>query len=370
MNVLHIVSNISLRNGIMSVLMNYYRYVDRKEANFCFLFFDERPETYGKEIEELGGVLYKFTRKNFMSEWRHFCKEHYGEFDVLHNHELYLAHFFKKSKKKLGNKILISHAHATRFSDSKIKELRNKILALPSKNADYLLACSKDAGKSLFNKNFEQNGYILKNAIDISRYMFNESAREQIRNKYNISNKFVVGHVGNFTPPKNHFFLLQVFNEIIKLKSNSILLLVGDGYLREEIKKEASNYGFEDKVIFVGVTNSVTDYLCAMDIYVFPSLFEGLGIALVEAQTNGLPCVYSDVIPQEADILNENNIRLSLDVSPKEWADEILAIERERYLVKNEIEEAGYDISKEALKLIQFYRDGLEGIESVSLRRG
>ena len=370
MRILHIVSNISIRNGIMTVLMNYYRNMQEENVQFSFLYYDEKDETYEDEILKLGGEIYRFSRKTFPTEWNVFSKENYGKFDVLHNHELYLSLFFWAAKKDLGVKCLISHAHATKFSDKKVNEMRNKILSLPSRRSEYLLACSTDAGKRLFRKHFMTKGYILRNAIDISRYAFDVEQRRSIRNAYGIEDRLVLGHVGNFAYPKNHSYLLEIFYEIVKIKPDSVLLLVGEGCLYEDIKVKALELGIEKNVIFVGATKYVEHYLSAMDIFIFPSRFEGLGIALVEAQANGLPCVYSDAVPKEADVIRENNICLSLNDSPKLWAKEILEVEINRYLLGNEMEVAGYDISKEASQLVQFYKDVLDRRKPISLRRG
>lgn len=367
MRILHVVSNISIRNGIMVVLMNYFRNIKDDNVMFSFLYYNETEESFEKEILKLGGEIYKLNKRTFLRDWEQFCCDNFGKFDILHNHELYLSLIVNNSKRKLGNKIIISHAHATRFSDSRYKELRNKVLSLLSRKSDYLLACSKVAGESLFSKHFLTKGYILKNAIEVSKYQFNVEMRAQIRDRYAIKDKIVIGHVGNFSIPKNHTFLLKVFSELLELKANAILLLIGEGCLRGQIEEEAIQLGIKDKIIFIGATDKVEEYLCAMDVYVFPSLFEGLGIALVEAQSNGLPCIYSDAIPKEADILRENNISMSLNESPKLWAERIIGLEMSRYPIGDEIEKSGYDISKEVLKLVQFYQDVLEGRKTVSL---
>lgn len=370
-NVLHIVSNISIRNGIMSVLMNYYRNLNNERVHFSFLYYDYRDDTYENEILELGGSVYKITRKSFIKEWKEFCKSNYKNFDVLHNHELYLSIFLVNSKKILGNQILISHAHATRFSDHPIKELRNKLLSYPAKIiSDYLLACSNDAGFTLFQNDYLLKGYLLRNAINVEKFEFNFEARERIRRELAINKgQYVVGHIGNFTPPKNHMFIVEIFNEILKVRQDAILLLVGDGHLRKEVIKRIHELGISKHVIFTGVRSNVEDYLCAMDVFVFPSKFEGLGIALIEAQANGLPCVYSSVVPQTADILKDNNKRISLDKTSEFWANNILCMNTKRYFIDDIFKTAGYDISEESIKLEHFYGECLTGKKGFLLQK-
>lgn len=357
MKVLHIVSNLSMRNGIMSVLMSYYRNLRRENIQFSFLYYDETKESYQDEILLLGGAVYRLSRKKFLKEWTEFCEQYYGEFDILHNHELYLSFFLINSKKKLGNRIVVSHAHATKYSDSKIKSIRNRILSWPSVYiSDSLFACSKMAGSSLFGKKFLVNGYVLNNAIDVKKFRFDENMRNIVRNELSIeSNQFVIGHIGNFTPQKNHAMIVEIFRELLLINKDSVLILVGDGYLKNSVEQKVRELCIDDKVRFIGATSRVAEILNAIDVFLFPSLYEGLGIVLIEAQANGLSCVYSDVVPDEANILKACNVRLGLDEACEKWAKTITEMQTNRYVLTDEIERANYDVVEESKKLELLY---------------
>ena len=188
---------------------------------------------------------------------------------------------------------------------------------------DFFFACSSIAGKKAFGRRFLKKGFIINNAFEQEKFSFNADKRKEIRTSLGIDEKTVIGHVGNMTPPKNHMFLLDVFCEYLKYNSDSVLLLVGTGYLKKEIIKKSNELGFGDRVIMIGLVDNVQDYLSAMDFFVFPSRFEGLGIAFVEAQINGLKCIVSKNVPQEANINGKNNAFLSIKRSPKIWAKKL-----------------------------------------------
>ena len=243
----------------------------------------------------------------------------------------------------------------TKFSDTKIKSFRNGILSLPCRFiSDGLVACSIDAGKALFGKAFKRKGKVIHNAINTETFAYNEQVRFEMQKKLGLTDSYVVGHVGNMTPQKNHMFLLDVFREVLRIKPNAKLLLIGDGYLRTQIEKKIEQLGLTQHVLLLGVKSDVFLYFNAMDAFLFPSLFEGLGIVLVEAQMNGLRCVYSDNVPLEADCNIAHNIRLSLKSPALEWAKQICSI-CEREDNTKSIQQNGYDISLAVEKLIEYY---------------
>ena len=243
MKVLHIVSNISLRSGVMSIIMNYYRNMNIKDFSFEFLYFDDREITYKEEIEKLGGRVYKFERsKNPLKlffEINTFIKEHINDYQIIHIHEIYLIGALLRIKGKNKNIKIISHAHTTKFSENKLSSIRNRIAAIPNRFIpDYYFACSFIAGEKCFGKKFRKNGHVIYNAIDISKFQPDNTIRNTIREELKINDKYVVGHVGNFNVQKNHFFLIQIFYELQKMKDNAVLVLVGDGKTR----KKHNNY--------------------------------------------------------------------------------------------------------------------------------
>ena len=360
MQVLHVLSTLSIKSGVASVLMNYCRYLDYDKIGVSIIYFDDRGnETYIEELGNLGIRIFQFHRSSFFSDWVSFCKEHYGEFDILHNHETFLAPFFVGVKKKLGVKKLVTHAHVTRFGDTPIKNLRNGILSLPCRFiSDQLAGCSEEAGIALFGQRFKKNGFVMKNAIRADKFTYNEEKRNKIREEYGLEGHFVVGHIGNMCLQKNHLFLLDVFSEILKINSTAKLLLIGDGPLRHQIEEHANVLGISEQIILLGARYDVNDLLNAMDVFLFPSVFEGLGIVLIEAQTNGLRCIYSDQVPAEADLIPANNKCLSLKIDKSIWAQEVCSA-KGRVNTSEIIRNSGYDIRFEAEKLIEFYKNVL-----------
>lgn len=366
MRVLHIVSNLSIKSGIMSVIMNYYKHIDTHDTKFDFLFFDNKEFEYKEEIEKIGGKVYKVNRsrnplKLFM-QINKFVKDNINNYQVIHIHEVYLISALIGIKNKSNNLKIISHAHATKFSENRLKAIRNKIMSIPNTFIpDYLLACSEDAGMAIFGRKFKDIGHIMNNAIDISKFHPDYEIREKLRNELKIKNKYVIGHVGNFNISKNHEFLINIFNELQNNKKDTVLILVGDGELRESILEKCKKLKIDDKVIYLGVRNDVYKIMNTLDCFVLPSIYEGLGIVLIEAQATGIPCVFSDVVPKEANIIKENNTTISLKSDLKVWTKAIIDSQNKKIEnPKKRIQEAGYDINIEAKEMQEFYRKIVE----------
>ncbi|MDD6250796.1 MAG: glycosyltransferase [Bacillales bacterium] len=359
MKVLFVTSNISFRSGVASVLMNYIRNINKNIFSISILYYDlvDSP-SYEKELLSLGVKLYHVSRRRFISNLKKFCHEHFGEFDIIHVNDPYLAFCFIGIKKSLGVKKVIFHTHSTKFSDTKIKGVRNALLSIPARYiSDELFACSKIAGKKTFGKRFSKKGTVIYNAIDLEKYSFNIDERLKIRAELNVNGLEIIGHVGNMTPPKNHFFIIDIFEKYHNAHPNSILLLIGDGYLRQEIMHKIENKGLKECVIFTGVVPNVYSYMNAMDKFIFPSLFEGLGIVMVEAQTNGLNCLFADTVPVEANLSSCSNIKLSLKNNADNWADKLNELEsRKNESVLCDL----YDIKKASLRLEEIYEDILD----------
>ena len=190
-----------------------------------------------------------------------------------------------------------------------------------NKFANIKLACSESAGKFLFGR--KQKFEIINNAIDVEKYIFDEKIRKSIREKYNARNKFVIGHVGRFDRAKNHRFILEIFEDILRKKENSELWLIGDGILKSEIEEIAKQKSIYQKIKFLGIKNNVNELMMGMDAFIFPSSYEGLGIVLIEAQTSGLVCTVSDRIQPEAIVTNNVNV-LSLNDQLGKWSETII----------------------------------------------
>ena len=361
MRVLHIVSNISLRSGIMSFIMNYGRHL-AEDVKFEFLYYEDREYDHKAEIVALGGAAYKSPSptsfRSFQAYLNEFCKQHQSEYDIIHLHDPFLVLFYAPLKKKLLSKSFVVHAHSTRFADSMVGGVRNRIFSIPNLWVpDYLFACSKLAGKKIFGRRFTEEGVVINNAILVNRFRNTPTAREKARNELGVGNKFVIGHIGNFTLPKNHQFIIDVFFQITRMRSDAVLILVGDGELRTQIEAKCTELGIEQKIHFLGVRYDVNEVMCAFDRFIFPSLYEGLGIALIEAQAAGIPSIYSSAVPTETNILKKNNRILDLNQSADEWANAVMDDKLSvTFGVEQEIENAGFDINIEACRLKELYQ--------------
>lgn len=350
------------RGGLETMLMNYYRNIDRDKVQFDFLTHRDERWDYDDEIESLGGKIYHLPKlnpfsKSYLNALDKFFKEH-KEYQIVHCHQDCLSGVVLKVAKKNGVRFTIAHSHNAN-QDKNLKYIikvfeKRKI----PKYADKLFACGDEAGRWMFNTdNFE----VLNNAIDADLYTYNKEKADKVKKEFGIENKFVVGHVGRFNPQKNHEFLIAVFNEVQKIKEDSVMMLVGDGDLRPEIEQKVRDLGLSDKVIFTGVRSDVNDLMQGMDVFLFPSLYEGLGIVLIEAQAAGLKCIISDNIPKDG-VLADDVTCISLTQSPVIWANEILKNqEYKRTDNKEIIKKANYDIKNNAKTLEQFYIENARG---------
>jgi len=364
--ILHVTSNLSRGSGIMSVLMNYYRHMDRTQLQFDFLYQDERARDFREEIAALGGNCYRTARPTdlvrFCKDSSAFAAAHAGEYDAIHIHDFFMSGFFLPMKKQARIPKMIVHSHVTQFADTPSHALRNRILALPNAVLpDVYCACSKKAGTAIFGKKFLRGGIVLNNAIHLEHFSYDQQVAQEVRAELGLKDKFIIGHVGSFTPQKNHDFLVEIFRAVRQIRSDAVLVLVGDGPLKPSILEKCEQLGIRDAVHHLGVRTDVNRIMQCFDRFLFPSNFEGLGIALVEAQSVGVPCIYSDVVPEEANILRESNQMLSLQDDPALWAETVCrSISVDRTAVHDRIREAGYDIEREAGRLPALYREMLE----------
>jgi glycosyltransferase involved in cell wall biosynthesis len=364
--VLHVLGCLN-RGGAETMVMNLYRNMDRSKVQFDFAIHTNYKDDYEDEISQLGGIIYRippYKGKNhfqYIKAWRELFKSH-PEYKIIHGHIRSTASIYLEIAKKHGL-ITIAHSHSVASRGNKLEQIIKNIFQLPIRHiADYLFACSDEAGKWLFGSQAvkRDNYYLIKNAIDINEYKFNEVQRKKLRESLNIDNRFVVGHVGSFTYPKNHKFIIDIFYALKKKNENAILLLVGDGDLRDTIKNKVGELRLSDSVIFTGVRSDLPELLHAMDAFLFPSLFEGLGMAIIEAQAAGLPCIVADTIPRDAyvtDLVEAISLNSPIDI----WADAILkyiiidADGRRKQNTYYEIEKSGYGIEENSFWLEKFY---------------
>lgn len=351
-----------LGGGVESVVMNYYRNIDRSEIQFDFICDEDSTNIPYDEIESLGGkvILIPPYQKviKYHKELKRVLKE--GNYKIVHSHINTLSVFSLFAAKCAGVPVRIAHSHSTTNKKEKNKNLMKQLLRPFSKvfATDYM-CCSELAGRWLFgDKEYDKgNVYLLNNAIDLDKFKYDEVVRREKRKELNIDDDtLVIGNVGRFVEQKNHRFLIDIFNEVHKQNEKSILLLVGQGPLMEEIKEKVKSLGIEDSVKFLGQRNDVSELYQAFDVFCLPSLYEGLPVVGVEAQATGLLCLFSDDMTKEIKVLESTSF-LSLEQSAKEWAEILLkSIENfERKDTTIEFFNNGFDIKMEVKKLIKIY---------------
>jgi len=348
--VLHVFAGLN-RGGAEAALMNLYRHVDRSILRFDFVVRTTEDGVFDKEISRLGGKIYvfpPFVVKNlfgYRNHWLRFFREH-KEYSVIHGHAQGLASVYLSIAKKHGLKT-IAHSH-TVSNGKEANRWIKWIFQLPLRSiADYRLACCPEAGRWLFGKT--ASFQVMPNSIPTEKCVFRKEIREKVRSELGISDSFVVGHVGRFTKAKNHPYLLKVFAALLAMRKNARLLLIGEGPCYEEIRKESEKAGLQSSVLFLNEQSSVFRYLMAMDVFVFPSLYEGFPVALLEAQASGLPCMVSNRVSENIRVTPLVSF-LSIRQKPKEWARALLEAStgsnREQWA--QAILEAGYDSQEQA----------------------
>ena len=309
--ILNVLQNIDLNKFQIDIAINFYA-----EQNGVEDIYHE----YGCRFF----ILPYFKLYNYLSfkkHWKQFLASH--NYDIIYAHATNSAAIFLKEAQKLGIKT-IAHSHSAGYRGNKIEQLVKKICAKKvGAYADYWFACSEIAAKRLYGTSYKdyKNYYLIPNAINVDKYLFNSTLRNKIRRQLNIDDSvFVCGHVGTFSQPKNHKFLIDIFTEISRMKSDVKLLCCGAGPLMEDVKEYAKECGVLENIIFAGVVNNVHEYMMAMDTFIFPSIFEGFPVSILECQAAGLPITMSDVITLEVD-LSDLVCRISLTQSAYEWAE-------------------------------------------------
>lgn len=375
--VLHFVSTLSRGSGVMSVIMNYYRHIDRNEIQFDFLHFVACEDSYIEEIRALGGRIYCIDKpgSSFQSvkQLDLFFRLHAEEYTWLHNHEVYLTFLLRPIAKKYGLEKFIVHCHATKYSDKTLHAVRNRILCLPIRFMKVdRFACSEAAGKFLYGEKMLKAGkvFIMHNAIDCEKFRFRPEVRERLRKEMGLEGKFVIGHVGRFERQKNHEFLIRVFVECQKYIKNCTLLLIGDGSRKNCIRSMSDLLGVTSQVYFLGYRKDISELFQVIDVFVLPSLYEGLPVSCLEAQFSGINCFVSTNVTRETDI---GGIEfLSLNISPQLWAKAIcenkntyknqeiinLRMGLSESIIRKSIK-LGNEIQCAALKLVDKYIEGL-----------
>ena len=346
------------RGGAETMIMNHYRQIDRAKVQFDFLVHRQEEGAYDQEILEMGGRIYRAMPIRPWSYWSYFrfldsfFREH-NEFVAVHSHIQENSGFVLKYAAKYGIKNRIANSHIADLGiDYKyiFREIGKRVLR---KYVVHKFSCGQDAGEFLYGKGVDFK--IFHNAIDLETFVFDKGIRDDLRTQMGLNGKYVIANVGRFNPQKNHQFLIKIFAEICKRSDNVVLMLVGDGYLQNVIEQQVDKEGLNEKVLFLGVRNDVAQLLQACDTILFPSLFEGLPVSIIEAQAAGLPCVLSDEIDSDVDVTGNVQF-VSLNDPVQKWVDAVFAtMNYERVNTSKLLQAAGYDIKQNADWLTEFY---------------
>jgi len=357
--VLHVLNNLG-SGGAESFIMNIYRKIDREKIQFDFLIRSDKNGSYVQEIKRMGGRIYQIAEypRHFLKnrkELKVFFKEHH-EYKIIHVHAnalIYIEPLIFAKKSGVNCRIIHSHSIKTAGRIPLLQQIHLWNKARIGNLATHFWACSDLAGKWMFGETAYE---IINNGINLETFHFDEIKREQVRQNYQIErNTFVIGHVGRLSLPKNHKFLFEVFAKYQEQNPDTKLMLVGDGELKEQLQQLAIQFNISEKIIWVGAVNNVSDYLSAMDLFLFPSLYEGFPVSLIEAQAIGLPCIVSASITSGI-VLNQNCHRIPLNEKVNTWVKAIYEAQRCEINV-DALEQ--YDSSYVAKKLEALYLDSV-----------
>lgn len=360
--VLQVITSLEGGGGVQMLLRNYHKYINKDKIIFDFIVYGDEIGELESYFKSYGSKIYHIPPKTkslikSLSQMRKIIKS--GNYDVVHAHQdimsIFPIYFAKKAKINLR----IAHAHSAFKSNNKIKKLIHKVLlVLLEKYSNYWAACGKEAAMDLWGKENISLGNIniINNAIDVNNFKFNNDIRKEIRKELGVENKFVIGNIGRFIDVKNHKFIIEVFKHVSDMDKEAILLLVGKGELESEVRNQVKKLGLEQNVKFLGLRNDIDKILQGIDVFLLPSKFEGVPIALIEAQASDLTCLVSDVVTKEVKITDKVEY-MSLDKDAKAWAEKILSYKcNKRYDTSKLIKKVGFDISEQAKSLENLYK--------------
>ena len=349
------------QGGMESYIMEIYRHLDRTKIQFDFLNFHTFQIAYANEIATLGGKIYYVPMKSVDVNGHYqaldevFTNTQYAGVYYQCNNKLVSLDVFQYAKKHGVPKCVIHSHNSTQMDKPLLHRIREKMaeLRMDTYVTDYF-ACSKEAGEWMFgNRPFT----VIKNSVDTDVFRYDESTRAQIRKEHGIENQLVVGTVGRLVDAKNPKFMIEIFDELQKMNSETVFLHVGDGTLRDELIQIKEQYEWKNNYLFVGNKGNVADYMNAMDVFVLPSIHEGFPIVLVEAQATGLPCFAADNITKTCDLTGNLDF-LPISGSAKVWAEKILEVDsRKRESQTKSIQENGYDIVKVTKQIEEFFSE-------------
>ena len=353
------ISDLKTGNGISACIMNYYDCLIKRGAIVHFLLNSGESSDFTQKVLDSNSKIFalpintsKPKKKNI-----NFIRDVMSNgYDIVHvNSSGFYALAILQIAKKNRIKVRIYHAHNPKEKRSAKVILREMLYVNPSiRKANFYAACSSNAGNSVYN---HQNYVVINNAMNIDKFKYVQSFRKEIHDELDLKDKFVVGVVGRIEAQKNPYRIIDIFEEFHKLKSNAVLIWAGDGTLKDNIVQYVEKKEIEDCVIFLGVRKDVNKLYSSMDIFLLPSIFEGLGLVFVEAQISGLMCFGSDKVPKDVAITNKMHF-YQLDWSNEQWATKMLNESRKPINRNNayfEVENSKFDITKMSNSLADYY---------------
>lgn len=373
-NILYALNGTFHKGGTEAVVLSYYNNIDRSKYHIDFLLHGHEEDCINNEVHNYllscGSKIFYVTPRgeNFIKNKREISKVfEENKYVIVHSHMDAAGYFLLKEAKRAGVPLCISHAHNTankrknsrNFKDLIYHTIHNIAIKRLPKVTDIRIACSTEAGKWLFNGS---KFIVLNNAIDIDKYAYDLSKRKKVRQELGFNDEIVIGHVGRFALQKNHEYLIDIFADLLKRHGDAKLVLVGTGELLNMIKQKVLTLGIEKNVLFLGVRSDVDELMQAFDVFLLPSLHEGLPVVGVEAQASGLPCVISSSVSPEVK-LSDNTRLVSLDSSTLEWCnviEELYNVKVNREQGADIVREAGFDIKHVIIKLMNIYDDKLK----------
>lgn len=352
--------------GVTQFMLNLWKHIDKERFHFDFVTMSPYLD-YAEELEKTGSRIYyvktyaETDREGFEREISAILDNGY---DVVHLHTSWWRGFaLEEIAKKKGVPQIIIHSHNSdvHIGENQSREEARKLHKEQREllNADMatdFLTCSVKAADWLYGDRIEKEKIrLIPNGVDTDEFAFNPVVREKYRCEMGLENNFVIGHVGRFAYQKNHEFLIDVFAEVVKQRSDARLLLVGTGALEEQIKEKVQKLGISEQVIFVGKRNDVNCLMQAMDLFVLPSRFEGLGSVLIEAQASGLKCIVSSEVPLEAKIIDDFEY---ISLERQTWVEKILgSVKNDMRQSYNElIRKEGFDIGSQVEIMERIYK--------------
>ncbi len=354
--------------GVEAVVYNYFSNIDLTEYELHYIAYDTPNPEVQKKFEDLGFQVHAVTKKKD-NLWKS-CVEVYrilkdNQINIVHSHMTLMSFVTSFLGMLCGVKVRIAHSHLAQYPTGMKKIVYAFFKCFTRMTSNVYFACGREAGNYLFGKNNMKKGNvrIINNAVDTKKFSYQEELRKTKREQLGIGERICIGNVGRFTEQKNHTFLLDAFAKVHESNANTVLLLVGEGPLQEEMKQKANMLGLSDSVIFTGSRNDVDELYQVMDVFALPSLYEGLAVVLVETQCAGLQVLTSDTVTKEIEITDNITYLPLNDLAV--WTKEMLeACNRTRQESKTHpdtIRKAGYDIEKEARDLDKMYEELLQG---------